>query len=97
MSGHLTDCTTLLDYDEQTEFHDGPGRCPACDDEMDVISEGERFADFGMGWVTSGGDPADARAAWAQDKALIAQREEAERNQRIEDEVTDAYAKEVKA
>ena len=87
MSGHLTDCTTLLEYDEQTEYHDGCERCPACDEEQAAISEAERYADFGMGWVTSGGDPADARLAWSQDKALIAEREEEERLQRIEDEV----------
>ena len=56
-------------------------------EEMDAITEAELFADFGMGWGTSGGDPADVRAAWSQDKALIAQREEEDRLQRIEDEV----------
>ena len=78
-TAHIEACTALLTGDEQTEYHYGPGECPACRKEQAAISEAERYADFGMGWVTSGGDPADARLAWSQDKALIAEREHQQR------------------
>ena len=97
MSGHLTDCTTLLEGEAQTEYHAVMGEhCPACEREFAEINEGERYAEFGMGFVTSGGDPGDVSAAWAMDKALIAERDEEERNRRIEDEAADeAYRRAV--
>tara|TARA_R110002051_G_scaffold310704_1_gene384065 strand:- start:239 stop:499 length:261 start_codon:yes stop_codon:yes gene_type:complete len=74
---HITTCTTLLEGDAQTEYHNGPEahdghlveRCPACDREFAEINEGERRAEFGFGWVVSGGDPADAGLAYLQDQA----------------------------
>jgi hypothetical protein len=71
MSEHLSNCNG----GEEFEFHDGPDRCPACDEDMAAQHEAEAYAEFGSGWVTSGGDPADVSAAWAQDKALIAERD----------------------
>jgi hypothetical protein len=66
---HITTCTTLLGIGDQTEYHDGAERCPACDREIAEITEGERRAEFGFGWVVSGGDPADAGLAYLQDQA----------------------------
>ena len=83
MVTHIDTCNA----GEQYECHNGPDRCRACDEDMQVQYEAEAYAEFGMGSVTSGGDPADVSAAWSQEKALAAERDEAERNQRIEDEV----------
>jgi len=96
MSEHLSNCTTGPDDTEfnegQTEYHVGPDRCPACDEDMASVHEAEAYAEFGMGWVTSGGDPADVGAAWSQEKAIAAERDEA----RIEDEVADeAYRRSI--
>jgi len=79
MSDHIEVCTALLEGDEQTEYHYGPGECPACQDQMAAVMEGEQYAEFGMSWVHGGGDPADVAAAWRQDKALIAEREQQQR------------------
>ena len=93
MVTHIDTCTTGPDDTEfvegRTEYHVGPDRCPACDEDWAIVNEGERRAEFGSGWVASGGDPADVGAAWSQEKAMVAERDEAERNQRIENEVAD--------
>ena len=94
VSEHLSNCTTGPDDTEfnegQTEYHIGPDRCPACDENMAAVHEAEAYAEFGMGWVTGGGDPADVGAAWSQEKAIAAERDEADRNRRIEDEAAEA-------
>lgn len=79
MTDHIATCTALLTGDEQTEYHYGPGECPACQDDMAAVMEGEQYAEFGMSWVHGGGDPADVAAAYRQDKALIAEREQEQR------------------
>ena len=77
MSDHLSNCTTGPDDTEfvegRTEYHTGPDRCPACDEDWAIVNEGERRAEFGFGWVTSGGDPADAGAAFHQHEAHVAE------------------------
>ena len=93
---HLSNCTTGPNDTEfvegRTEYHCGSDRCPACDEIMDMEAEAEQYAEFGMGWVTSGGDPGDVGAAWAQEKAIAAERDEA----RIEAEVADeAYRRSI--
>ena len=79
MSDHIEVCTALLEGDEQTEYHYGPGECPACHDDSAAGMEGEQYAVFGMRLVHGGGDPADGAAAYRQDKALIAEREQEQR------------------
>ena len=90
MATHIDTCTTGPNdtefVDGRTEYHVGPDRCPACDEDMASVHEAEAYAEFGTGWVTGGGDPADVGAAWSQEKAIAAERDEA----RIEDEVAEA-------
>jgi len=89
MATHIDTCTTGPNdtefVDGRTEYHVGPDRCPACDEDMAIVNEAEAYAEFGTGWVTGGGDPADVGAAWSQEKAIAAERDEA----RIEAEVAD--------
>ena len=83
MSNHIATCTTEPEATEfsesQTEVHEGPERCPACDEYMAAQHAAEEYAEFGMSWVHGGGDPADVAAAYRQDKALIAEREQEQR------------------
>jgi len=83
MSNHIETCTTEPEATEfsesQTEVHMGPERCPACDEYMAAQYAAEDYAEFGMSWVHGGGDPADVAAAYRQDKALIAEREQEQR------------------
>ncbi len=87
MATHIDTCTTGPNdtefVDGRTEYHVGPDRCPACDEDMAIVNEGERRAEFGFGWVTSGGDPADAGAAFHQHEAHVAEMEVRLRSQPV--------------
>ena len=82
-TAHIDSCTQGED-----EYHMGPDRCPACDEDMQAQYEAEAYAEFGMGWVASGGDPADVRLAWSQEKAL---RAEAERDEDEDEEIFEGW------
>jgi hypothetical protein len=42
---HLSNCTSLLTGDEQTEYHNGPGRCVACEVEWTATQRSEMAAE----------------------------------------------------
>jgi len=38
---HIAICTSALTGDEQTEYHNGPERCPACDASFRAVRRSE--------------------------------------------------------